>query len=106
MFFAGREWCWLQGAGCTMPGSGSGKPSLFAAEGVHSPECKWLIEGWGVEHDIKVDNLPFECYKGKDARMEAAVQYLLKLIKEQPVVIPPVPKYPVKAFDYPDKQQK
>ncbi|MBK8883363.1 MAG: PD40 domain-containing protein [Bacteroidales bacterium] len=71
-----------------------------AETGVYSPEGEWLIEGWGVEPDMKVDNLPFETFKGKDAQMEAAVQYLLKLIKEKPVVAPPIPKYPDKSFKY------
>jgi len=31
------------------------------------------------------------------------VQYLIKLNKEKPVIAPPVPKYPIKAFDYKDK---
>jgi tricorn protease len=74
-----------------------------AETGVYSPDGEWLIEGWGVEPDIKVDNLPFESFKGKDAQLDAAVQYLIKLNKEQPVVTPPIPKYPVKAFDYKDK---
>lgn len=74
-----------------------------AETGVFSPEGEWLIEGWGVEPDIKVDNLPYESFKGKDSQLEAAVQYLLKLNKEQPVVTPAIPKYPTKAFDYKDK---
>jgi tricorn protease len=74
-----------------------------AETGVYSPEGEWLIEGWGVEPDIKVDNMPFESFKGKDAQLDAAVQYLIKLNKEQPVVPPPIPKYPIKAFDYKDK---
>jgi tricorn protease len=74
-----------------------------AETGVYSPDGEWLIEGWGVVPDIKVDNLPYESFKGKDAQLEAAVQYLIKLNKEQPVVTPPIPKYPVKAFDYKDK---
>jgi tricorn protease len=73
-----------------------------AETGVYSPSGEWLIEGWGVEPDIKVDNLPFESFKGKDAQLEAAVDYLIKLNKEKPVVQPPIPKYPVKAFDYKD----
>ena len=73
-----------------------------AETGVYSPEGEWLIEGWGVEPDMKVDNLPYESFKGKDAQLEAAVQYLIKLNKEQPVIQPPIPKYPVKAFDYKD----
>lgn len=74
-----------------------------AETGVYSPQGEWLIEGWGVEPDMKVDNLPFESFNGKDAQLEAAVQYLIKLNKEQPVIPPPVPKYPIKAFDYKDK---
>jgi tricorn protease len=75
-----------------------------AETGVYSPDGEWLIEGWGVEPDMKVDNLPHESYTGKDSQLEAAVQYLLKLIKEQPVTTPPVPKYPNKSFDYKEKQ--
>jgi tricorn protease len=74
-----------------------------AETGVYSPSGEWLIEGWGVEPDIKIDNMPFESFRGKDAQLEAAVQYLIKLNKEQPVITPPIPKYPIKAFDYKDK---
>jgi tricorn protease len=74
-----------------------------AETGVYSPDGEWLIEGWGVEPDMNVDNLPFESFKGKDAQLEAAVQYLQKLIKEKPVINPPVPKYPNKSFEYKDK---
>jgi len=50
-----------------------------AAEfGVFGPEGKWLIEGRGVEPDITVDNLPFETFKGKDAQLQAAIDYLKK----------------------------
>jgi tricorn protease len=75
-----------------------------AETGVYSPEGEWLIEGWGVEPDIKVDNLPFESFKGKDAQLDAAVDHLTKLIKEKPVVTPPVPKYPDKSFNYKDEK--
>ena len=44
--------------------------------------------------------MPHESYKGKDAQLEAAVQHLMKLIKEEPVITPPVPKYPDKSFNY------
>jgi tricorn protease len=74
-----------------------------AETGVYSPDGEWLIEGWGVEPDIKVDNLPFESFNGKDAQLEAAIQYLIKLDIEQPVITPAIPKYPIKAFDYKDK---
>ena len=63
-----------------------------AAEfGVYGPEGEWLIEGWGVEPDIVVDNLPHATFKGEDAQLQAAIDYLEKKIAEEPVdpVLPP-----------------
>lgn len=71
-----------------------------AETGVYGPEGKWLIEGHGVDPDIVVDNLPFETFKGKDAQLEYAVDYLKKQIKEHPVEQPKTPPYPDKAFIY------
>jgi tricorn protease len=66
-----------------------------AAEfGVYGPEGAWLIEGHGVDPDIVVDNLPHATFKGKDAQLDAAIAHLQKLIRDQPVRRPPVPKYP------------
>lgn len=75
-----------------------------AETGVYGPEGKWLIEGRGVEPDITIDNLPFESYKGKDAQLEYAIDYLKKQIKENPVVVPPAPPHPDKSFNYPSNK--
>jgi len=75
-----------------------------AETGVYSPAGEWLIEGWGAEPDIKVDNLPHESFSGKDAQLESALEYLKKLIKDQPVIVPPIPKYPDKSFNYKDNK--
>ncbi|QQL48909.1 S41 family peptidase [Mucilaginibacter ginkgonis] len=72
-----------------------------AAEmGVFGPEGKWLIEGHGVDPDIVVDNLPFETFKGKDAQLSKAVDYLKQEIKTHPVEAPTVPAHPDKSFKY------
>jgi tricorn protease len=71
-----------------------------AETGVYGPEGKWLIEGHGVDPDIVVDNLPFETFKGKDAQLEYAIDYLRKQIKEHPVEQPKTPAYPDKSFIY------
>lgn len=69
-----------------------------AAEyGVYGPQGEWLIEGHGVDPDIVVDNLPHATFKGEDAQLRAAVDYLLKTIREKPVETPPVPKFPDKS---------
>src|SRR6201985_2494566 len=72
-----------------------------AAEyGVYGPEGKWLIEGHGVEPDIKVDDLPYETYKGKDAQLEFAIDYLKKEIQKDPRDVPQAPPHPDKSFKY------
>ena len=50
--------------------------------------------------DITVDNLPFETYKGKDAQLELAVEYLKKQITAEPVEVPQAPPHPDKSFKY------
>ncbi len=72
-----------------------------AAEfGVYGPEGSWLIEGHGVEPDMVVDNLPHATFKGEDAQLKAALEYLEKRIQEQPV--PPMPAPP----KFPDKSDR
>ncbi|HXD77158.1 MAG TPA: S41 family peptidase [Puia sp.] len=72
-----------------------------AAElGVYGPERKWLIEGHGVDPDIVVDDLPFATYRGADAQLDAAIDYLKKKIAAEPVEVPPPPPHPDKSFRY------
>ncbi len=71
-----------------------------AENGVYSPDGEWLIEGYGVEPDIEVDNLPYESFKGKDAQLEAAIEHLMMLMEKEPVEVPPIPERPDKSFDY------
>ncbi|MHC4080468.1 MAG: S41 family peptidase, partial [Planctomycetota bacterium] len=67
-----------------------------AESGVYGPEGEWLIEGWGVEPDVVVDNLPHATFLGRDAQLEAAIEYLKLKIEQEPVpdLVPP---------DHPDK---
>ena len=70
-----------------------------AAElGVYGPERKWLIEGHGVDPDIVVDNLPHATFKGADAQLNAAIEYLSNFVEAHPNQVPPPPAYPDKAF--------
>ena len=72
-----------------------------AAEiGVYGPERKWLIEGHGVDPDIVVDNMPHAAFAGKDAQLEAALQYLQQEISKDPRPVPAAPAYPDKSFKY------
>ena len=70
-----------------------------AAEmGVYGPEGAWLIEGHGVDPDRIVDNPPHATFDGRDAQLEAAVEYLQEQITRNPRPVPPVPPHPVKRF--------
>ncbi|HVS12370.1 MAG TPA: S41 family peptidase [Thermoanaerobaculia bacterium] len=67
--------------------------------GVYGPEREWLIEGWGVDPDVVVDNLPYETFLGKDRQLETAVEVLEQKIAEDPREVPPPPPYPDKTFE-------
>ena len=43
-----------------------------------------LIEGWGVDPDIVVDNLPVATFKGRDSQLEAAVRELMSRMGNTP----------------------
>ncbi|WP_137226389.1 S41 family peptidase [Shewanella sp. MEBiC00475] len=46
---------------------------------------RWVVEGHGVEPDIEVDNLPYATFSGKDAQLEAAINYLKDELVQQPI---------------------
>ena len=68
--------------------------------GVYGPDGQWLIEGHGVVPDIVINNLPHSTFNGKDAQLDAAIEHLQKLIKEDPRLVPEHPPYPDKSFKY------
>ncbi len=68
-----------------------------AESGVYGPEGIWVIENHGVDPDTTVDNLPHETFKGKDAQLEAAIDYLKEQIRLHPVLVPKPPPYPDKS---------
>jgi len=92
-----RTWggeIWLH-SGNRLSDNGLARAPMF---GVYGDDGKWLIEGRGFEPDIELDNLPHATYKGEDAQLNAAVNLLKKLIKEDPREVPAPPAYPDKSF--------
>src|ERR1700722_18600314 len=71
-----------------------------AEDGVYVPEGKWLIEGYGVDPDIVVDNLPWATFQGKDAQLETAIDYLKKQIAAEPTPATPAPQPPDKSLTH------
>ena len=92
-----RTWggeIWLH-SGNRLSDGGLARAPMF---GVYGPDGDWLIEGHGFVPDIEVDNLPHQTFNGKDAQLEAAIEHLQKLIKEDPREVPPIPTHPDKSF--------
>ncbi len=66
--------------------------------GLASKNGEWIIEGYGVDPDIEVDNDPQSVISGKDPQLERAIsEVMAKLTK--PVKLPPKPAPPVKTID-------
>jgi tricorn protease len=92
-----RTWggeIWLSGVNRLSDG-GIARAPMF---GVYGNDGTWLIEGHGFEPDIVVDNLPHATFKGEDAQLKAAIEFLKKRISEDPREVPKVPEYPDKSF--------
>ena len=53
---------------------------------------KWVVEGTGVSPDDEVVNDPTSELKGKDNQLDAAIDVLLKQIKENPPTLAPRPE--------------
>lgn len=59
-------------------------------------KSEWIIEGFGVEPDIWIDNDPYLEYKGKDHQLDKAIEIINEQLKNYKGV-PPVPSPPDKS---------
>jgi tricorn protease len=62
--------------------------------GIFDNKGNWIIEGYGVDPDIKVVDDPAAMAKGKDPQLERGVAEVLKALKKNPVAGVKKPKYP------------
>jgi tricorn protease len=65
--------------------------------GFASTRGEWVIEGYGVDPDIEVENDPRSVIEGRDPQLERAVAEIMKKLKERPVGLPPRPAGPIKT---------
>jgi tricorn protease len=82
----------------------SGAPSLIdggqvtvPTMGLYSTRGEWLIEGYGVDPDIKVIDDPSLMAKGGDPQLERAIDEVLKMLKKDTPIEVGKPKYPLRA---------
>jgi len=80
---------WLSGGNSVVDG-GIARVAQFP---VFAMDGRWITEGRGISPDIEVSNLPHATYRGGDAQLEKAIDYLQEKIKTQPI-----PEYKAKPF--------
>ena len=59
-------------------------------------KSEWVMENYGVDPDIEVDNLPDLVIQGHDPQLEKAIEIIMKKIEEEPKKLPERPPYPVR----------
>ena len=90
-----RTWGGVVGGGNTPLVDGG---SVFVPRsGTNAPTGEWIIEGHGVDPDIKVENDPASLLAGRDLQLERGVQEVLKRMAEKPMALPRRPADPVKT---------
>lgn len=72
---------WLSGRNTLADGGVArvAETAQFAMDG------RWVIEGYGVEPDIEVDNLPHATFNGYDAQLEHAINLLQRRLNDEPI---------------------
>jgi tricorn protease len=57
----------------------------------------WIIEGYGVDPDIEVDNDPAKEYAGEDQQLNKAIDLMKEELKSWPKELPAMPPFPDKT---------
>ncbi len=92
-----RSWGGVVGIRGSLPfidGADLRKPE-FASYSAEKPE--WIIEGWGVEPDIYVDNDPAKEFAGEDEQLNKAIEVILEDLKNWTYKQPGIPPAPDKS---------
>jgi tricorn protease len=57
----------------------------------------WIIEGYGVDPDIELDNDPAKEYAGEDQQLNKAIELMKEELKSWPKQLPGMPPFPDKT---------
>ncbi|MEM1246297.1 MAG: S41 family peptidase [Acidobacteriota bacterium] len=83
----------IYGRGGLIDGGSVSVPEAGSA----NPEGEWVIEGYGVDPDMVVENRPGDLIRGTDAQLEKAIEVLLEKVEREPRRFPERPADPVKT---------
>ncbi len=87
-----RTWGGLVGISRDLPLVDGGSVT-FPDFGIYSTDGKWMIENYGVDPDIEVENTPESMVNGQDLQLEKAIQWTLEQLQKNPVKRPARPEY-------------
>lgn len=90
-----RTWGGIVGIRGSLPfvdGTSMNKPEFTSYD---SEGNGYIVEGWGVEPDIRVDNDPYKEYYGEDAQLNKAIEVILEELKDYKG-LPEIPAAPIK----------
>jgi tricorn protease len=65
--------------------------------GFASTDGRWIIEGYGVDPDIEVDNDPKSLVEGRDPQLERGIKEVIQRMSEQQRRLPERPPAPIKT---------
>jgi tricorn protease len=83
----------IQGRGALIDGG-----QIFVpGSGLTDENGNWVIEGYGVDPDIEVENDPKSEIAGRDPQLERGIAEVMARLKT-PVKLPPKPAGPVKTI--------
>lgn len=91
-----RSWGGVVGISGRGPLIDGGQVSV-PESGLANQKGEWVIEGYGVDPDIEVDNEPKDVIAGKDAQLERAVAEVMAKLKGKSFKLPPHAPAPVKT---------
>ncbi|MFC2137576.1 S41 family peptidase [Bacteroidota bacterium] len=91
-----RSWGGVVGIRGSLPFIDGGQLYKPEFASYSTDESKWIIEGYGVDPDIYVENDPAKYYNGEDAQLNKAIEVVLEQLKEYKP-LPPIPEPPDKS---------
>jgi tricorn protease len=91
-----RSWGGVVGIGPRGPLIDGGQ-IFVPGSGLTDENGNWIIEGYGVDPDIEVDNDPQSEIAGRDPQLERGIAEVMARLKT-PVKLPPKPAGPVKTI--------
>lgn len=89
-----RSWGGTVGIRGSLPFVDGGNLSKPEFSRVDVEGKKWIIEGYGVDPDIIVDNDPAKEYAGIDEQLLKGIEVILEKLKKEEKKIPELPPYP------------